>query len=275
MAWLVPAGLLLMGLLAGGLWMPAGAPATPPTWVDVAGGDLSTVHAYGNTNSIPLATRTIDRSDFNTPGAGDILVAVHVCPGYLGQSLPSLREDGFQPWSNQIGSVFHTFSDTSELSGGIWLREASGDVNDTCKIFSPGPYPSFTQICRLSGNPFTFPGTITADNENSGVNPDPVGANCERDMFGGFNECIEFFACWKRATAAESVLGEIVMPAGITQLGEAHGIDNGFDQGMVAAWGMHYSHDFADRFNGGDATQANPNSAYAAAVGARYKTDDS
>lgn len=263
-----------MSILPSPIYPQAGG-ATPPTWIDVLGGDLSAVHAYGNTNSIPLATRTIDRSDFGTPAAGEILVAVHVCPGYLGQSLPSLREAGFGAWSNQIGSVFHTFADTSELSGGLWLREASGDVNDTCVIFSPGPYPSFTQVARLSGNPWTFPGTITSDNDNVGVNPDASGCPCVNDLFGGWNECIEFFACWKRATAAEAAIGEIHMPAGMTELGFAAGIDNGFNEGMVAAWGVHYSHTFADRFNGGGATQNNPNSAYGASVGARYKTGDS
>lgn len=256
--------------------MGGGALAVPPTWIDVLGGDLSSIYAYGNINSIPQATRTIDRSEFGTPGAGDILIAAHVGPGYLGQSLPGLR-DGVSggAWSNVIGSVFHTFTDTSELSGGLWMREADGTVDDTCRINSHGPYPSFTQIARLSGNPFTFPGTITADNENSGQEFDTAGANCERDMFGGFNNCIEFFVSWKRCNLAQSLVSTITMPAGMTQLGTADSLENGFGDGMVAAWGVHYSNDFADRFNGPDATTAVDHTAYSASVGARYKTDDS
>lgn len=257
----------------------AAAPANPPTFVDIAGGDLSPMRAFGNTNNFDFNDpneRKIERETFGGPAAGDICIAMSVYPGYLGQSLPNLRQGvALTSWNNVIGAVFHTFTDTSELSGGLWIRECDGTDEDDCRISSPGQFPSATQICRLSGNPFTFPGTITADNETDSINPDAVGAVCSKDMFGGFNECIEFFVCWKRATAAESVLGEIVMPAGITQLGTAFNINNGFDQGMVAAWGYHYSYDFADRFNGSNASQANPNSAYSASVGARYKTDDS
>jgi hypothetical protein len=253
----------------------AAAPPLPPTFIDIAGGDLSPIFAYGNTNSVPSATRTIDRSLFGTPAAGDILIAVSVAPGYLGQSTPGLTEGlpAFQAWSNVIGSVFHTFADTSELSGGLFVREASGTTDDTCRINSPGPYPSFTQVCRLSGNPFTFPGTITAANDNSEIVNDPSGAVCERDLFGGWNECIEFFVSWKRANQAEGIAGEITMPAGILQLGTVSiDLDNGFDQSMIAAWGYHYSADFADRFNGSDASQAADNVATSASVGARYKT---
>lgn len=264
--------LLTGGLIGGG----GGAGATPPTWVNVLGGDASPVYAYGNINNVAQAVRTIDRSEFGTPSAGDICIACHIAPGYVGQSLPSLREGvDFPGWSNVIGSVFHTFTDTSELSGGLWVRECDGTVDDSCRIGSHGPYPSFTQIVRLSGNPFTFPGTISADNDSVSINPDAAGCPCVNDLFGGWNECIEFFVCWKRATLAESLIGEIHMPAGITELGFADGLENGFGDGMVCAWGMHYSHTFADRFNGGGATQNNANSAYGASVGARYKTSDS
>lgn len=237
------------------------------------------MRAFGNTNNFnfndPLE-RKIERELFGTPAAGDVCIAMSVYPGVLGQSLPQLIQGTtFTAWSNVIGSVFHTFSDTAELSGGLWIRECDGTDEDDVRISSPGPYPSATQICRLSGNQFVFPGTITSDNDTIGVNPHLTGAPCVTGLAGGWNECIEFYVCWKRATAAESLIGELVMPAGITQLGSAFGIDNGFDDGMVAAWGMHYSPTAPESFNGGDATQNNPNSAYGASVGARYKTADS
>jgi len=270
-----------MGLLSGGLFVGAGGgAANPPTFVDVDGGDLSAMFAFGNVSNVPQAVRTVDRSEFGTPSAGDICIAMCVCPGYPGQFPPFLREalPSFMAWSNVVGSNFFTFDNgasPNELSGGLWVRECDGTTNDTCRIGGIGQFPLATQVARLSGNPFTFPGVITAANGEAENQTDADGAVCVNDLFGGFNECIEFFISWKRGSAAEAAVGEISMPAGIIQLGTAFGLDNGFDQGMMAAWGYNYSHTSADRFNGGDATQFVDNTDYSASVGARYRTDDS
>lgn len=233
--------------------------------------NISPMFAFGNTNATPLATRTIDRSLFGSPAAGEILVAMQGRAGYLGESLQSLRTPTFQIWSNQISGVQQTASDTGEFTAAMWIREASGDSEDTCVMFSNGPFPSCCQVVRMAGNVFTFPGTITADNENDEDLADASGIIHEGDMFGGFNDCMEFFCSTKRATAAQSLNGATAAPGAMTLLGTADSIDNGFDQGMVAAWGWHYSFDAADRLPIGDFGGATYNEA-AFAVGARWKT---
>ena len=249
-------------------------PTNPPTWIDELSGHLSPVYAFGNTGAVPTAARTIDRSEFGSPSSGQFLVAVSLYPGYFGQSNPFLWQSGFSgAWANTTDNIFHTFSDTSESCGGIWVREASGDVNDTCIITSPGSYPSFTQIALVTGNPHQYPGSATADNESGQDLADAAGALMVGGMYGGYLNCIEFFASLKRGTAAQ-VTDPLIGPPGLTVLSSGDSLDNGFNEGMTCVWGWNYSEDNLDAFGPDDCTGAGYTAA-AASVAARYKTDDS
>ena len=226
----------------------AGAAATPPTWVDAAGGDLSSMRAFGNVNSFnfnDITERKIPRSEFGTPSAGDILVAMYTTGGYSGQSLAILYQGTtFTAWGNKPGVGVIT-ADTSQTITALVVREASGDAEDDVRMGSPGPFPGACQVCRLSGNPFAYPGTLFADTDSRQLASDPDGAICGGGMFGGFNECIEFAISWKRGTATQ-VTNPLIGPSSIEVLGQADSIDNGFDQGLVTLWGINYSVDNTD-----------------------------
>ena len=161
--------------------------------------DLGPFRAIGNVNSTPLADplRTIDRSLFGPPVAGDILVACRMYGAHGGESLGSIRTPTFQFWSNQISAINRTASDTGELAVQIELREATGTTEDTALLFSNGPFPCGWQIVRMGGSVFTWPGTITSDNENSEQLADAAGLIQEGGMGGGFLECMEFVASSK------------------------------------------------------------------------------
>lgn len=246
----------------------------PPTYWEQ--NHLSEMKTYGNTNNFSNAERTLDRNEFGNPLAGDMLVAVILRAGYSGESSGFLLTPTFQAWSNQISGTQHTASDTSEFTASLWAREASGDEEDDCLLGSNGPFPSGFQVLRLSGNPFTWPGTVIADNETDEDLVDAAGLIREGNMFGGFNNCIEFFASTKRATALQSVDQALDDPsyAGLTVIGIVDSIDNGFDQGIVGIWGWQYSENSVDRAPVGNWGGAEYTSE-SFAVGVRWKTNDS
>lgn len=260
------ASLLQMKMVMGG------ESSNPPVYFEA--NHLSQMLKFGNTNAFNNAARTMDRSEFGTPTSGEMLVAVVLRAGYSGESLGILLTPTFQAWANK-GGTQHTSSDTSEHTVSIWVREASGNTEDSCLLGSNGPFPSGFQVLKLSGNPFTWPGTVLADNETDEELIDTAGLIREGNMYGGFDNCIEFFASSKRATTAQSVNQALADPGygGVDVIGIVDSINNGFDQAMVAIWGWQYSENNADKAPTGDwGGAAYTNDSFA--VAARFKTGD-
>lgn len=250
-----------------------------PTFVDELSGDLSEIRAFNDTNSLSYSEAAIDRSLFGTPGAGDFLVAINLWGAYPGQTLPFLYTANYEEaWDNTSDGISHTAADTGAKIGGIRVRKATGDYKDTC-VTTGGFGSSCLQVMRIRGNPFVYadpPGAqaATADNENGEIAADYNGALIVGGMFGGYNNCIEFFASVKRGTPEQVTTSPISLPfgQGIYQLG-AVSLFSG-NEGMSACWGWGYSYDVNDAFgpddcNGGGWTDRSMS------VAARYKTDDS
>lgn len=203
--------------------------------------DSSPILALGNTSAFNNAQRTLDRSVFGSPDAGDLLIAFLCRAGYTGESLGTLFTPTFSPWSNVVGSILRNASDNSEFTCSIQIRDASGDSEDTCLMGGNGPFPSGLQITRWTGNLFVFPGTISPDNNDSEVVADVTGLTREGGMGGGAAQCLEVFCSSKRATAAQSILGSSGTGESIITLGSVDSIDNGFDNAMVGIWGYRFN----------------------------------
>jgi len=226
-----------MGLLVGPSISGASAPPADPIGLS----NSSPILAFGNTSNFNNAQRTLDRSGFGTPVAGDLLIAFLCRAGYTGESLGTLFTPTFAPWSNVVGSVLHNAADNAEFTSSIQIRDATGDSQDSCIMGGNGPFPSGLQITRWTGNLFVFPGTISPDNNDSEVVADVAGLTREGGMGGGADQCLEVFCSSKRATAAQSILGSTGTDQSIITLGSVDSIDNGFNQGMVGIWGYRFN----------------------------------
>ena len=172
-----------MGIGLGHIYQSGGGGGGDPDPVLLSAS--SAVYAFGSTNSFSNAQRTVDRSEFGTPAADDLLIAFVARGGYSGESSGTLLTPAFATWSNVTGSIIRTSSDTSERTAQIIVRRASGTSEDSCLIGSNGVWPTGCQVTRWTGDLFAWPGTISPDNNNSEEASDTAGLSREGDLAGG------------------------------------------------------------------------------------------
>lgn len=238
--------------------------------------EISDMLGLGSTSTTSTPDKTIDRSEFGTPAVGDILIAMSCTPGYAGSSALQLRSPSNAFWENLSEGMLHFATDTSKFVGGIFVREATGTAEDTCKVTGIGPFPTATQICRIGGNFFTGNlDTLFVQGKSDEDLTDVAGARAEGTLFGGVNNCIEFMVSWKRGDEIETT-DALIKPASsrYIELGAATGLDNGFGDAMQAIWGWNYSIDSGDGFQDSDCTGADYEDA-SFTVALRHRTDDS
>lgn len=200
----------------------------------------SPVLALGNTNSVPLAGRTITRDQFGSPSAGKLLVAFWGHAGYTGESLGSLREaDGFQFWGENLnGTFWHQSTDTNERTCRMDFRVSTGDQFDDCVIFSNGPFPTFLTIREfVPVNPNDIQPSSSwwnASNTAESTGLDMIAAPL--NVGPNRTESLIFWCSTKRATGLEGS-EPINIGQGCIDVARDTTPDNGFGQACKFAAG--------------------------------------